>query len=86
MKPFRKPQPLPEELRTEAYLWLARLREPGMAEGIQAGFRAWLKKDARHASAYEEAQRLWAALERPVTEILAARSSAPHTNQLIILN
>lgn len=85
-KPFRKHQSLPDTLLTEAYRWQARLREPGLGETAQAGFRAWLAKDARHALAYEEAQRLWAALEHPAAEILAARPPGMPVNALITLH
>lgn len=85
-KPSRKHQSLPDALLTEAYRWQVRLREPGLAESAQAGFRAWLAKDARHALAYAEAQRLWAALERPAAEILAAHPPGMPVNTLIMLH
>ncbi|WP_018388465.1 FecR family protein [Ancylobacter sp. FA202] len=42
--------------------WHARLREPAANAQTHAAFQAWLADDPAHFEAYEQAERLWAAM------------------------
>ncbi|MGH6644311.1 MAG: FecR/PupR family sigma factor regulator, partial [Bradyrhizobium sp.] len=46
----------------EASLWHARLREPHVATQTLEAFQDWLASDPGHLDAYDQAERLWAAM------------------------
>ena len=51
-----------ELIRAEAAAWLARLRSDSARPEDQAGFRAWLTRDERHAQAFEAITATWDAV------------------------
>jgi transmembrane sensor len=50
--------------REQARIWFAR-REAGLGAQERDAFETWLSADPRHATAFTEAELLWAALEAP---------------------
>ncbi|MBV6416949.1 MAG: Protein FecR [Steroidobacteraceae bacterium] len=50
-----------DSIRAEAAAWLARLRSEERGPADEAGFRAWLTHDARHAQAFERVSEVWEA-------------------------
>src|SRR5579875_2685108 len=51
-------------VRSEAERWLVRLLERDASDPERAEFERWLAASSMHASAYREAEQLWAAAER----------------------
>jgi ferric-dicitrate binding protein FerR (iron transport regulator) len=67
---------LPESVRAEAAVWLARLHSDQRSEETERDFRAWLASDALHAAAFERMTNTWEA-----TGILReARETGPSTS------
>lgn len=54
--------PVSDMVFDEASRWHARLREPDADAQTHEAFQAWLASGASHFEAYEQADRLWAAL------------------------
>lgn len=52
---------LPEPVRAEAAVWLARLHSDQRSEETERNFRAWLACDALHAAAFERMTNTWEA-------------------------
>jgi transmembrane sensor len=68
---------LPESVRAEAAVWLARLHSDRRSEETERDFRAWLTSDALHALAFERMTNTWEA-----TGILReAREPGPSASQ-----
>lgn len=53
--------PVRHRIKAEAAAWLARLRSEERRRADEAGFRAWLAEDARHAQAFERVTSAWEA-------------------------
>ena len=53
--------PTGHRIKAEAAAWLARLRSEERRRADDAGFRAWLAEDARHAQAFERVTSAWEA-------------------------
>lgn len=75
-----------ELIRAEAAAWLARLRSDSVGPEDQAGFQAWLARDARHGQAFEAITATWDAvgglkLERPMRPVAA---EGPHRRGVLI--
>jgi transmembrane sensor len=51
--------PLPEGIRAEAAVWLARLHSDVRTESTESGFRRWLAADAAHREAFERLTNTW---------------------------
>jgi len=68
---------LPDAVLEAAVIWHARDREPEPDPAREAGrrreFEAWLAADPRHRRALDEAERLWAVLERPAERVIGTR-------------
>lgn len=62
---------IPDELFEEAARWLTRLREPDVSPRMRRQFQRWLSRDARRARAYDQACRLWGALDTPAKQAAA---------------
>lgn len=56
------PAPRADAAFETATRWHARLREPDADTQTHAAFQAWLADDPLHFEAYEQAERLWAAM------------------------
>lgn len=57
--------PVSDAAFAEASRWHARLREPDADAQTHAAFQDWLASDPAHFDAYDQADRLWAALGQP---------------------
>jgi transmembrane sensor len=55
------PAPLPEPIRAEAAVWLARLHSDQRSEEMERNFRAWLSGNAERAAAFERMTNTWEA-------------------------
>jgi transmembrane sensor len=55
------PAPLPEPIRAEAAVWLARLHSDERSEEMERNFRAWLAGNAQRAAAFERMTNTWEA-------------------------
>jgi len=75
---------LPEALRAEAAVWVARLHSDVRSDQTERGFRAWLAEDPQHGAAFERLTNTWEAtdnlrrgrlLERPRNIREAQRAS-----------
>lgn len=55
------PTDLPEPLRAEAAVWVARLHSDQRSEEMERSFRAWLAGSAQHAAAFERMTNTWEA-------------------------
>lgn len=55
------PVPLPEPVRAEAAVWLARLHSDQRSEEMERNFRAWLAGNAQRAAAFERMTNTWEA-------------------------
>jgi transmembrane sensor len=51
--------PLPEAIRAEAAVWLARLHSDARTESTESGFRRWLAADPAHREAFERLTNTW---------------------------
>lgn len=65
-----------DSAKAEAAAWLARLRSEERGPADEAGFRAWLSQDARHARAFELVSAVWEASGSLGSGIL--RDRRPH--------
>ncbi len=54
---------IPDDISDRAQHWFLRLRAPDVSPEDQAGLRAWLAADPRHAAAWEEVQALWSQID-----------------------
>jgi transmembrane sensor len=52
-------RPLPDSVRGEAAVWLARLHSDLRTEKTESGFRAWLASSAEHRAAFEQMTGIW---------------------------
>jgi transmembrane sensor len=52
---------LPEPVRAEAAVWLARLHSDHRSADVERGFRAWFAADPLHAAAFERMTQSWEA-------------------------
>lgn len=72
---------LPEAVRAEAAVWLARLHSDQRTEEMERCFRSWLAHDAKHALAFERMTNTWEATggirSRERIAAAAAAASAP---------
>ncbi len=55
------PVPLPEPIRAEAAVWLARLHSDQRSEEMERNFRDWLAGNAQRAAAFERMTNTWEA-------------------------
>jgi transmembrane sensor len=55
------PAPLPEPIRAEAAVWLARLHSDQRSEEMERNFRVWLAGNAQRAAAFERMTNTWEA-------------------------
>ena len=51
--------PLPESVRAEAAVWIARLHCDARTEHMEAGFRTWLAEEPTHRAAFERMTNTW---------------------------
>ncbi|MEJ0039666.1 MAG: FecR domain-containing protein [Gammaproteobacteria bacterium] len=51
--------PLPNSVRAEAAVWVARLHSSGRSRALESGLRKWLKADPAHTRAFELATEAW---------------------------
>lgn len=58
-------EPVSDALFETAARWHARLREPDSGAATRRDFAAWRLRDARHAVAFAEVERLWGRLDVP---------------------
>jgi transmembrane sensor len=65
---------LPQAIKAEAAAWLARLHSDTRDAADEAGFRAWLAEDARHAQALEQVTAAWDAVGGLGPQLQLARS------------
>jgi transmembrane sensor len=70
-EPRATTEDISDELFEEAARWLTRLREPDVSPRMQRQFQLWLARDARRARAYDQACRLWGALDKPAKQAAA---------------
>lgn len=75
-EPGIEPSDIPDDLFKEAVRWLARLREPEATARTRDEFQRWLEHDPRHARAYDQAARLWGALDEPARTAAADNREA----------
>lgn len=72
--PSDEPEEIPDALVEDAATWFARMREvqadPARADAREVDFKRWLRADPRHLRAFEEAERLWDALEAPIAQAM----------------
>lgn len=61
----------------EAAIWLVRLQEPDVSAADRAGFARWLAGDPTRRAAFDEAQRLSAALAAPARSLAAEAVVVP---------
>lgn len=52
-------RPLPDTVRGEAAVWLARLHSDTRTEKTESGFRTWLAASAQHRAAFEQMTGIW---------------------------
>jgi transmembrane sensor len=52
-----------DKIRGQAERWLVRLRADDCTAAERHRFEAWLTADSRHATAYEETQRMWSSMD-----------------------
>lgn len=70
-EPRATTEDVPDELFEEAARWLTRLREPDVSPRMRRQFQRWLSRDVRRARAYDQACRLWGALDKPAKQAAA---------------
>ena len=73
------PAPISADLQAQAHDWLLRLQTGPVTAADAEAFRRWRAQDPRHALAFAQARRLWAALG-PALQATAAPGEAPAAN------
>lgn len=73
------PAPISADLQAQAHDWLLRLQTGPVTAADAEAFRRWRAQDPRHALAFAQARRLWAALA-PALQATAAPAEAPAAN------
>jgi transmembrane sensor len=69
--------PLPDSVRVEAAVWLARLHSDERSERTEAAFRDWLAASPTHRAAFERMTGVWES-----TSNLRRERTPPHTREL----
>jgi transmembrane sensor len=71
-----KADDIPDDLFEEAVRWFMRLRDPDIQPEIRIKFQRWCNRDAANFRAYQQAERLWNALDKPTKHATGENAEA----------
>jgi transmembrane sensor len=71
-----KADDIPDDLFEEAVRWFMRLRDPDVLPEIRVKFQRWCDRDAANLRAYQQAERLWKALDKPTQHATGENAEA----------
>jgi ferric-dicitrate binding protein FerR (iron transport regulator) len=71
-----KADDIPDDLFEESVRWFMRTRDPDVPPEIQIKFQHWCDRDAANLRAYQQAERLWKALDKPTKHATGENAEA----------